>query len=199
MPSTRDTRLIQIVDAAMAEAARKGGEWVVCRPGCCECCMGVFPIGQADAQRLREGLRELERTDPVRAAHVSRRSREAVARYSADYPGDSTTGILGVDPESEERFEDFADDDPCPALDPATGQCDLYAWRPLTCRTFGAAVRLNPDSVDICELCYHGASDEQIVACEVELETAELEGALEAEAETSTALTGQTIVAFALR
>jgi len=199
MSSTRDTRLIQIVDAAMAEAARKGGDWVVCRPGCCECCMGVFPIGQADALRLREGLRELEQSDPSRAANVSRRSREAVARYAADYPGDSTTGILGVDPESEERFENFADDDPCPALDPATGQCDLYAWRPLTCRTFGAAVRLNSDSVDICELCYHGASDEQIVACEVELETEDLEEALEVEAQVSTALTGQTIVAFALR
>src|ERR1700683_2379455 len=154
-------KLIQIVDAAMAEAARKGGAWVVCRPGCCECCIGVFPIAQSDAQRLREGLQELANTDPARAASVSRRSREAVSRYASDFPGDVATGILGKDPDSEERFESFADDDPCPALDPDTGTCDLYAWRPLTCRTFGAAVRLNSDSplqeqVAICELCYRG-------------------------------------------
>jgi Fe-S-cluster containining protein len=199
MQSARDHQLIQIVDAAMAEAARKGGDWVVCRPGCCECCIGVFPIAQSDVRRLRDGLRELERTDPARAANVSRRSREAAARYTVDFPGDAATGILGDDPESEDRFESFADDDPCPALDPETGTCDLYAWRPMTCRTFGAAVRLNEDSVDICELCYRGAADEEIVACEVDLQTAELEAALENEAEASTGLTGQTIVAFALR
>jgi Fe-S-cluster containining protein len=194
-----EQQLIQIVDAAMAEAARKGGDWVVCRPGCCECCIGVFPIGQADALRLREGLRELEHTDPARAANVSRRSREAVQRYGAAFPGDPATGILGADAESEARFESFADDDPCPALDPQTGTCDLYAWRPMTCRTFGAAVRLNSDSVDICELCYHGASDDEIIACEVELHTADLEATLEREAEASTGAGGQTIVAFALR
>jgi Fe-S-cluster containining protein len=199
MQSFRDLQLIQIVDAAMAEAARKGGDWVVCRPGCCECCIGVFPISQSDVRRLRQGLRELERTDPAGAAKVSRRAREAVARYGDDFPGDPATGILGVDPESEERFESFADDDPCPALDPETGTCDLYAWRPMTCRTFGAAVRLNSDSVDICELCYRGATDEEIVACEVELQTAEFEVVLEKDSEAVTGLSGQTIVAFALR
>ena len=197
MPS--DQQLIQIVDAAMAEAARKGGAWVACRPGCCECCIGVFPISQADVLRLREGLHELERTDPKRAANVTRRSREAIARYASDYPGDTATGILGEDPESQEHFERFADDDPCPALDPDTGTCDVYAWRPITCRTFGAAIRLNSDSVDICELCYRGASDEEILAYEVELETTALESALEREAEAATTLHGQTIVAFALR
>jgi Fe-S-cluster containining protein len=198
MQSARDQQLIQIVDVAMAEAARKGGDWVVCRRGCCECCLGVFPIAQADAVRLRDGLRELERTDPARAAEVSRRSRAAVGRYTADFPGDLATGILGDDPDSQQRFDSFADDDPCPALDPETGACDLYAWRPMTCRTFGAAIRLNEDSVDICELCYRGATDEEIIACEVELHTSEFEAALELEAEASTGGSGQTIVAFAL-
>ena len=199
MPSARDRQLIQIVDAAAGEAARVGGDWVVCKPGCCECCVGVFPIGQSDALRLREGLEQLRQTDPARAANVTRRSREAAARYHDDYPGDAATGILGEDDESEERFEGFADDDPCPALDPETGTCDLYAWRPVTCRTFGAALRLNSDSVDVCQLCYHGATDDEIVACEVDLETTDLETALEEEAAASTGIHGRTIVAFALR
>ena len=40
----RDRSLIQIVDAALAEAARKSGAWLVCRSGCTECCMGPFSI-----------------------------------------------------------------------------------------------------------------------------------------------------------
>jgi Fe-S-cluster containining protein len=194
-----DQKLIQIVDAAMAEAVRKGGDWVACRPGCCECCIGVFPITQSDAARLREGLRELALTDPQRAANVTMRSRQDAARYCADFPGDAATGILSEDPVSEKRFEDFANDDPCPALDPETGTCDLYASRPVTCRTFGPSVRINSDSVDVCDLCYRGATDEEIVARQVELEIEDLSGAAEEEAQTVTGLTGQTIVAFALR
>ena len=67
-----DRELIQIVDAAMAEAARLGGAWVVCEPGCAECCMGPFPITQLDAWRLRQGLAELERRDPELARQLLR-------------------------------------------------------------------------------------------------------------------------------
>ena len=161
--------------------------------------MGVFPISQSDALRLRGGLRALAEADPARAVKVRQRASEAVTRYSVDFPGDVERGILGTDADSEERFEDFANDDPCPALDPETGTCDLYAWRPVACRTFGPALRINGDSVDVCELCYHGASDEDIVASQVPLDVAEAESALEAEAEAETGLSGQTIVAFALR
>src|SRR5580704_5294796 len=99
--------LIQIVDAALAESVRKSGDWLACRPGCCECCMGPFPITEDDAVRLRHGLRELESRDSGRAARIRERAREWGE-------GD------------EER---------CPALDPDSGTCDLYAARPLTCRT----------------------------------------------------------------
>src|SRR5450631_2119210 len=88
-----DRELIQIVDAAMAEAARLGGAWLVCKPGCAACCIGPFPITQLDARRLREGLAQLERRDPGRAARVRQRSRESLAEM-ADFPGDLTTGIL---------------------------------------------------------------------------------------------------------
>lgn len=179
-----ETQLIHIVDAALAESTRRSGAWLACRPGCCQCCIGAFPISQSDALRLREGLRELERMDPERAARVSERARNADVSL---FPGDLSTGVLADDPESQERFEDFANDDPCPALDRQTGRCDLYAWRPLTCRTFGPALRINSDSVDVCELCYDGATDEEILACQVEIEIDQPDNV------------SQTIVAFALR
>ena len=193
-----DEALIRIVDTAMAEAARKSGAWLVCRPGCTGCCMGPFPITQLDALRLREGLTELELRDRQRAARVRERARQAVARILPDFPGDAATGVLGEDEEAEEQFAALAEDGPCPALDPATGTCDLYAARPITCRIFGPPVRCGSEAVGVCELCFQGASDREIAACEVEIDPQGMESRLSDELERTTGARGQTIVAFAL-
>jgi Fe-S-cluster containining protein len=169
--------LIQIVDTAMAEAVRRGGVWLACRPGCFDCCLGPFPITHGDAARLREGLSALNATEPERAARVRQRVLEAVERIRREFPVDPIEAVLA----SEE-----AENDPCPALDPATGTCDLYASRPVTCRTFGPAVSVGGDSVGVCDLCYQGASEDEIAACAVELDLSGLEDE------------GETIVAFAL-
>jgi Fe-S-cluster containining protein len=194
-----DSALIQIVDAAVAEAARKSGAWLVCRLGCTQCCIGPFPISQLDARRLRSGLAELEARDPERGMRVRERTRQSVARIVSTFPGDSVTGILAENEEAEERFADFADDEPCPALDPETGACDLYAARPITCRTFGPPVRCGSDAVGVCELCFVGASDDEIAACEMEADVDALESELLEELRQTTAAQGRTIVAFALR
>src|SRR6266581_1873492 len=105
----RDAELIQIVDAAVAEAARRSGPWLVCRLGCTQCCIGPFPINQLDARRLRRGLAELAGRDPERAGRVRERARQSVARLWPDFPGDPTTGLLSETQEAEERFSNFAD------------------------------------------------------------------------------------------
>ena len=195
---TGDRELVQIVDTAMAEAARRSGSWLVCRLGCTQCCIGPFPISQLDALRLRRGLADLEAHDPARARNVRRRARESVARISGEFPGDAATGLLDEGEAAEERFSGFADEEPCPALDLETGACDLYSARPMTCRTFGPPVHCGPDAVGVCELCFEGASEEQIAACEVEIDSAALETELAAEIERTTGAKGRTIVAFAL-
>jgi len=161
-----DQKLIQIVDAALADAARKSGEWLVCRKGCTQCCYGVFAISQLDAVRLQKGLNDLKSSDAKRAAQVKQRAQQSVKRLSATFPGNPKTGILAEDDRAEAAFADFANDEPCPALDPATGACDLYAARPMTCRTFGPPVRSGEENgLAVCELCYHGATDQQIAEC----------------------------------
>jgi Fe-S-cluster containining protein len=195
MPTDRD--LIRIVDAAVFEAARRSGEWLVCRLGCTECCIGPFPISQLDAARLRQGLAELEARDPERAARLRRRARESVAKLSPDFPGDPASGVLDEGEAAEERFETLGDDEPCPVLDPETGACELYSARPVTCRTFGPPLSCGSQAVGVCELCYKGATDEQIAACQVELDPENIEGDLIAELEAAGAR-GRTIVAFAL-
>jgi len=188
-----DTQLIQIVDAALADTARRSGDWLVCRPGCTQCCIGVFAIDQLDAARLQQGLRELMVDDPKRAHAVVERARGSVKGLSQDFPGDPATGLL--DPAQEARFEDFANDEPCAALDPATGLCDLYGSRPMTCRVFGPPVR-SEEGLGVCELCYHGATEEQIAGCEMPVTG--LEEELLQEFEQSSGRRGQTLVAFAL-
>ena len=151
-----DRQLIQIVDAALADAVRKSGGWLACRPGCTQCCHGSFPIGAMDAARLRAGLAELE---PALAETIRQRAQLE--------PGD---------------------DDPCPVLDLASGLCQLYAHRPLTCRTFGPALLQSQDIVGVCELCYIGATDEEIADCAVPLDIESLDPSAE-----------ETTIALALR
>ena len=83
---TGDGALIQIVDAALADAARRSGEWLVCRPGCTQCCVGVFAINQLDAARLQQGLADLKQTDPQRARKIRQRARKSIERLSAEFP-----------------------------------------------------------------------------------------------------------------
>src|ERR1700680_1117613 len=123
-----DGALIQIADAALADAARRSGEWLVCRPGCTQCCVGVFAINQLDAIRLRKGLAELEQQDPQRAARIRERVNATLAPLSPDFPGDLVTGLLSDDDSDEacKQWDEYANDVPCPVLDPEKGTCELY-------------------------------------------------------------------------
>lgn len=131
--------LVQI-ETVMAEAARRSGSWIACRPGCFECCLGEFGIARLDELRLQAGIARLAADDPARAARVRTRAAEYV-------PGD---------------------DAPCPALDPATGCCDLYEHRPFACRLFGPATRIGGGDIAACELCYRDASESDIALCAVD-------------------------------
>jgi Fe-S-cluster containining protein len=193
----RDQKLVQIVDAALVDAEQRAGQWLACRPGCTQCCVGAFAINVLDAARLRAGLNELEQTDPSRAEQVKQRARAYVERIAPDFPGNSKTGILDKTESGQERFAVFADEEICPALDPKLGTCDLYSFRPMTCRVFGPPVRNDGGSIGVCHLCFHGATNQQIAACEMKPDPDNLEESLVAEMEQSGAQ-GSTIVAYAL-
>ena len=193
-----DRELVQIMDAALADAARRAGPRLACRPGCTQCCHGAFAIHALDAERLRAGMATMRHDQPALANAIEGRARAWLAEHLPAFPGDPRTGLLGESDEDQARFEDFANDAACPALDPATGRCDVYAWRPMTCRVFGPPVRMasddgQPTALGCCELCFIGSTEAEIAACEMPLPH-ELEARLLAH----TGQSGHTVVAFAL-
>jgi Fe-S-cluster containining protein len=177
----------------MAEAAHLSGDWLVCKRGCTQCCIGPFGITQLDALRLRQGLAELQASDPARAAAVRKRAAAYVAAIAPLYPGDPTSGDLF----DEDALPESMDDVPCPALDPA-GCCDLYDARPVTCRAFGPVTHIGEGVFGACELCYQGATEEQMAACAVDVDPDGMQQRLLDEL-AAQGVSGMTIVAFAVK
>jgi Fe-S-cluster containining protein len=194
LPSA-DAELVQIVDAAFADSARRAGAALVCRPGCTQCCHGAFAINALDAQRLATGMEILRTNDPALAADLQRRARIWLYEFGPTFPGNPRTGILGDSDAERARFDDYANQAPCPALNSA-GLCDVYPWRPMTCRVFGPPVRIEAgadNALGHCELCFVGATEAEVAACEMPVPH-DLEEKLLGEIPAK----GETIVAFAL-
>src|ERR1700722_19198749 len=89
-----DNRLVQILDAALADAAHRSGNWLVCKPGCTPCCVGAFAINRLDAARLQHGLDELTRSDPARAGAIRKKAQNSVDCLKDGFPGNPATGLL---------------------------------------------------------------------------------------------------------
>ena len=196
--SSQPETLLQILGQSLTSATQRSGPHLACRPGCAQCCHGVFEISALDAQRLRDGLAE---ADAAASARILARVAQARARLAPFFPGDPSTGVLRGSEEETELFEEWAHADPCPILDPESQTCDLYAHRPILCRTFGPPIR--NDAADpaaglaICELCFTAATPEEIAAAEMDSSFRTLEQSLESGYAANHPFTGPTIVAFA--
>jgi Fe-S-cluster containining protein len=193
-----DDELVRHVDAEMDEARRRAGPLFRCGPGRTDCCRGVFPVNLLDARRLQRGMAALAERDPERAAAVRRRAERAVRRLARDFPGDPSTGLFGGDEDAEERFCARHGARRCPALDPATGRCDVYEWRPLACRSMGPPVRLGGVDLAPCPYCFGPASAEEIERCRAAPDPEGREDVLLDALEARDDRRGETIIPFAL-
>jgi Fe-S-cluster containining protein len=193
-----DRELLDRVDREFARAARSAGDWLRCAPGCDDCCHGPFPITALDVRRLQLGLAELERTDPGRAGRIRRRAEATVLRLREGYPGDPRTGRLDQDKAALDAFFERHVSMACPALEPGSGRCELYDWRPVSCRTFGPPARFAGVDVAPCELCFRGADSETIERCRTEPDPDGLEQAILAALGRRAETEWETLIAFAL-
>lgn len=190
-----DATLIQITDAALADSYHRAGNWMTCHPGCHQCCIGVFPISSLDGARLREALYT---TTPNLKQAIEQRAQQSRNRLTPHFPGNAQTGELFTEPHHEAAFEDLANDEACPVLDPITGTCDLYAARPIPCRTFGPPMPNQEGGLAVCELCFVNAPPEEVARCTVDATFLALEEQAIAAQEATTTRRGPTLIAFAL-
>ncbi len=98
--------------------------------------------------------------------------------FVSGFPGDIATGELNDDIEAEDRFFKMHASLPCPVLDQDRGLCVLYDARPVSCRTFGLPVRSGSVDLAPCDLCFGGATGEEIERCRVEPDPAGIEESL---------------------
>jgi Fe-S-cluster containining protein len=193
-----DDELVRRYDEAMHDAIRRAGPLFGCGPGHTRCCRGPFPVNLLDARRLERGMAALEARDPARAKAVRRRARRVVRRFAGGLPGDARTGLLYDDQEAERRFCARHGMVMCPALDGASGRCDLYGWRPLACRSMGPPVRFGRVDLPPCPYCFGPASAEDLERCRAVPDPDGLEDALLAELEARLGRHGDTLIPFAL-
>ena len=111
--------------------------------------------------------------------------------------GAGRAGIFATEAEEERFYETFASD-PCPALDPDSGACTVYAWRPVACRTYGPPVRMGGDDLPQCPLCFKGAAREETEAARQTIEVSHVEDPLTDRVEQETGRRGMTTIAFAI-
>lgn len=193
-----DRELLATVDGVIAAGARRAASELACRPGCSECCLGPFPINRLDAWRLGEGMADLKRRDPARAAALLERARRAIEAARATFPGDAAIGRLSGDKAAEDRFFEAPPAAPCPALDPATQTCDLYAHRPMACRTYGLPVTFSGENLPHCRLCFTRSTTETIESCRVTPDKLGIEAAILKRLRRDGGDDAETIVAYAV-
>jgi Fe-S-cluster containining protein len=186
-----DQRLIQIVDAAAAEAVRRAGSDSRCRPGCFHCCIGPFPITTVDAHRLARGLSD---APAALSQRILSRAAEARAAMETHFPGDPRTGII---PAENEAYDASFAGLPCPVLDLETGRCQLYEYRPTACRLHGLPMRVSGRNLVPCRLNTSGVPADEIERRRVTVDLSPAGQSLVSEYERTGWPTGLTYIAWA--
>ena len=140
-------RAFSLADSAWTAGASRAVDGdLLCRAGCFGCCVGLFEVSLAEATLAMAGFAALpsaERTE------VTSRADRIVAASSHRFPGNPDVGILDPDrtEEADDRYFDAVADVACPMLELPTGRCRIYAYRPVTCRTYGLAWRKGDEPV----------------------------------------------------
>ena len=131
-----------------------------CGRSCSLCCYGLFEIGAADIPVLAEGLARLH---PMRRRKITRRAAEIVAESRHPNLREATQA-------EKDGFFDRTASTACPNLN-AAGECMVYEYRPLVCRTFGLPLRQGDRYLgDVCDLNFHEAAEEQRLEAAWDLE-----------------------------
>ena len=122
-------------------------ECVRCEVGCCDCCHAVFDLTLVESVYLNRQLASA--CDRTERRAVVKRAEKSDRKY---YQIKKTLRNMYVDQgkSSDEIFLHLAAERvPCPLLNDEN-QCDLYNFRPITCRIYGIPASIGGQA-HICE------------------------------------------------
>jgi len=159
-----DRALLESLDHGFSVARARAGEKLVCRAGCDSCCRTLFPITALDARRLRDGMRELHEGSGDRANAIRLRAKERMESILEQTPELMRDGRLTDEVALLDAAFEHHVGMPCPALD-ADGRCELYASRPVACRSYGPPLDFGGVKSAPCELCFVDADADELDRC----------------------------------
>ena len=125
--------LLETIDQWFAGCISASGSEITCRRACTGCCRGLFEISLLDARLLQLGFNSL--AAPIRQK-VLLQAEDRLTLLQQQWPEFKHPYILNFLPHDD--WQEMPEDDqtPCPLLSD-DGLCQVYEYRPMTCRLHG--------------------------------------------------------------
>ena len=131
--------LVNLVDEAFEKVRHDYEDCVTCHQGCSDCCHALFDLTLIEAMyindRFRKTLPEDVRTPIMEKANTVDRQLAKLKRKAYKRVQGGVEESVIVEEMAEVRMR-------CPLLD-ESDLCTLYAYRPITCRIYGAPTSIN--------------------------------------------------------
>lgn len=134
--------IVAEVDSAFDKIAEQAEDGVKCKKGCSDCCHALFDLTLVEALYLNHKFNEkysgMERSKIMERADSADRKIHKIKRdaYKASQSGKTASEILKEISLARVR---------CPLLG-ESDLCDLYDFRPLTCRIYGAPMNIGGEA-----------------------------------------------------
>jgi Fe-S-cluster containining protein len=126
-------KLVAASDAAFERVKQAHAECVKCREGCADCCHAVFDLTLIEAlyinDRFKQKFKGITKTELEEKANRADRLMAKIKRRAQN-------DLLAGRPEAEILADLARERVRCPLLN-TKDLCDLYDYRPLTCRFYG--------------------------------------------------------------
>jgi Fe-S-cluster containining protein len=126
-------KIVDLVDSAFEQVKKQNGDLVRCESGCSDCCHALFDLTLVEAiyinHRFLELFKDQKREEIIERANSADRKIYKIKRqaYKEIEKGENEIKILADI--GAERVR-------CPLLD-KEDRCELYQYRPVTCRVYG--------------------------------------------------------------
>lgn len=131
--------LVDTAEKAFEQVSTQFSDCVRCKTGCSDCCYALFDISLIEAlyihHHFKNALDEERREALIEKANYADRQIYKIKRraYKATTGGQQETKVLSA--MTNERVR-------CPLLNDDK-RCDLYPYRPITCRLYGIPTAIN--------------------------------------------------------